>query len=212
MRIERLQRPAELASENEGHLRTRTFAWLLETVVPSGTLLADLGAGACIFARRARDLGYQVTAVDGRVERVPDDLGPNIEFIQADVRSFDLDRFDVVAILGLLYHMTLQDQVDLLGRAAGRAVVVDTQIHDSALYTHDAGDWARSSVETEDGYSGVLFPERENPMASLEPQDSFWHTEESLLRLFDASGFAVVQPVESQYVSKYGARKFYVAS
>lgn len=213
MQIDRLQRPANVVDADEGRLRTGTFSWLLADVISKGESMADLGAGPCIFAKRGRDAGYKVTAVDGRNERIPDDLGEGIEFVQADIRNFVLDGFDVIAILGLLYHLTLEEQIDLIGRAKGATVILDTQIHDPAAYTDAASDeWTRTLVETNDGYSGILFPEGENPMASLEPQLSFWHTEESLLRMLDNAGFAIAQPVESQYISKYGARKFFVAA
>lgn len=113
-----------------------------------------------------------------------------------------------MATLGLLYHLTLHEQVALMTRARGWTVIVDTQIHDPASYTDIAGDWSKQETSTEEGYEGVLFPKGTNPMASLQPQLSF--TEPSLLRPFEGAGFNQVRPVEKHYISRYGARKFYV--
>lgn len=194
---------------NTGALRGRIFSWLLSNVIAPGESLIDLGAGHCLLAKRARDAGFRVVAVDGRSERVPDDLGPDIEFVQADVRDVELAGYDVVAVLGLLYHMTLEDQLELLSRARGSTVIVDTQIHDDAVVTDACGAWAYQLVRR-DGYEGVVFPENDNPMASIGNATSFWHTEVSLQRLFLRCGFETVIAVEPAYVSKYGARKFYV--
>ena len=59
----------------------------------------------------------------------PDDrLPPEIPFVQADVRDFDLSGFDVVLVIGLLYHLPLRDQIGLLHRARGKIVVIDTEV------------------------------------------------------------------------------------
>lgn len=209
--IEPLHRPGDTDSDHEDRLRTATFSWLLREVVPSGRTLADLGAGPCVFARYATQAGYRVTAVDGRTDRLPDELPSAIEFVQSDVRDFALTGFDVVAMLGLLYHLTLDEQLALLRRAAGSTVIVDTQLHDPDDPAVESLDWARQTVHTDEGYSGVLFPDGATPVSSLRQQQSFWHTEPSLLQLFGAAGFSTVSPIEPAYASKYGPRKFYVA-
>lgn len=211
MEIEPTTRPDFGAVANEGALRTRTYAWLLRDVIRPGRLMLDLGAGPCVFARRAVQAGYRVTAVDGRRDRVPDDLDPDeIEFVQADVRDHPAGEYDVVSILGLLYHLELDDQARLLRRHQGDCtVILDTQVHFPDAVTEAAGDWAQNIVEV-DGHEGVLFPEGDNPMASIGNPQSFWHTEPSLLRMIELAGFERCKVIEPLYVSKYGARKFYV--
>ena len=204
-----IERPAFDAA-NEGSLRTQTYAWLLREVVPRGRTMLDLGAGPCVFAKRAVQAGYVVTAVDGRTERVPDDLDTDaITFVQQDVREHPAGDYDVVSILGLLYHLELQDQIALLRRHRRSTVVLDTQVHIPEAVTEHAGDWAARVVET-DGYQGVHFPEGDNPMASIGNPSSFWHTEPSLLRMCEEAGFSSCTVVDPYYVSKYGARRFSV--
>jgi NAD(P)-dependent dehydrogenase (short-subunit alcohol dehydrogenase family) len=162
-----------------------------------------------VFAKRAAAAGYRVVAVDARTERLPSDLPREIEFVHADVREFPIQGYDVITVLGLLYHLRLAQQLELLVECRGGPVVVDTQVHVPEAVTSAAGPWARHIVHEGD-YEGVYFPEGDNPMASVGNAESFWHTHESLLRLYENSGFESVQVVEPYYVSKYGARQFYV--
>jgi ubiquinone/menaquinone biosynthesis C-methylase UbiE len=209
MRIELLPRPG-FDVTGEGPLRTATFSWLLRTVIPQGTTMLDLGAGPCVFARRAVAAGYHVTAVDGRTERLPDDLDPKqVEFVQSDVRTFPAGEYDVVVVLGLLYHLELDDQLALLRRHNGSTVILDTQVHIPEAVTAECGDWAQVLVKRRD-YVGVCFPEQSNPMAGIGNPTSFWPDEPSLLRMIEDSGYESCRVVDPYYVSKYGARRFYV--
>ena len=70
--------------------RLRTLRQILSPITPGR--LVDLGTGHGKFARVTRDLGWRVTAVDVRTERMPRDSG--IEWVQSDVRDFPLDGND----------------------------------------------------------------------------------------------------------------------
>jgi hypothetical protein len=192
-------------------LRILIFAHLLRAISP-GRLL-DLGAGHCKFSLWASRHGFDVTAVDARTERVPppETLGP-IKFIQSDVRAFDLSGFEVILCLGLIYHLDIADQFTLLQRCAEtRAIVIlDTQVHIPELVPSDFSEpWARRLMER-NGYAGVAFPERDNVMASVGNESSFWHTPDSWLRLYENAGFAEASVVEPLFQTKYGGRGFYV--
>jgi hypothetical protein len=198
-----------------GGLRIRTLYHILCDLVraPEGSRLVDLGAGHCTFSKVAVYKGFVVTAVDGRDERKPSRLD-KVSFVKSDVREFDIGGFDVVLILGLLYHLTLDDQIDLLSRCPAHSdVVIDTQIHVPELVVQDASA-ARSNfadrLVSEGGYSGVLFPEVTNPMAAIGNGTSWWHTEDSLMELFRNTGFTEVIKVAPPYQTKYGARRWYV--
>ena len=171
--------------------------------------MLDLGCGPCVFARRGVQAGYRVTAVDGRTERIPADLDPAITFVHEDVREFPAGEFDVVTNLGLLYHLDLEDQVALVAKHSYATTILDTQVHFPEAYPENVGAWAQQIV-ARDGYEGVQFPEGDNPMASIGNPLSFWHTEPSLLRLIEAAGFSSCTIIDPLYVSKYGARKFFV--
>lgn len=210
MEITTIKRPDFDGIANEGSLRTTTFAWLLQDVVPQGKTMLDLGCGPCVFARRGVKARYLVTAVDGRTDRVPDDLDTAvIAFVHEDVRDYPAGNYDVVTVLGLLYHLELDDQIALLKKYNYSTVILDTQVHFPQAVTEHAGPWAQNIVER-DGYEGVQFPEGDNPMASIGNPASFWHTEPSLLRMIEAAGFSSCTIVDPLYASKYGARKFYV--
>lgn len=70
----------------------------------------DAGCGVGFFSALLADLGFQVTAFDGRAENVADARRryPSLQFEQADIedpRLVDLGRFDLVFCFGLLYHL-----------------------------------------------------------------------------------------------------------
>jgi SAM-dependent methyltransferase len=192
--------------------RQQMFRTLLRQFGPgAGRTLLDLGAGPCTFARIARDLGWNVTAVDARTERVPDaETIAGIRFIQGDVRAFDVTGYDVVCILGLLYHLDLPDQMDLLRRVNRSPVILDTQYHDPARL-HGLGAW-ESAVVARGGYRGVLYPEKDTLFAGWGNATSFWPTEESLLRMIEDAGYGACTVVSPSYVSPQAARRFFVLS
>ena len=203
---------------DEGQYRKLTFRWILDKIskkLPSSSKLVDLGAGPCIFAKIAVEYGFNTTAVDGRVERLPEDMGV-VRFVQSNVTEFDVSDFDVVANLGLLYHLTLDDQIRLMNMVPKQSILVlDTQVHIPSLIQLEASRQRGFEVDNlveRNGYSGVLFPEVENPMASIGNKTSWWHTEESLMMLLENSGFESAVLVGDAYVSKYGGRRWIVAS
>jgi hypothetical protein len=161
---------------NDPGIRLRIFAGILTRLRPAP--LVDLGAGHCKFGLVAHAQGFPVTAIDIRTERVPADLP--FPFIHQDVRQVDLSPYRIVCILGLLYHLPLLEQIQLLGACRGKVVIVDT---------HCAG---RAEVHiTGRRYEGRYFEEKlDDSRASWGNDFSFWHTEPSLRRLFADTGFA----------------------
>lgn len=179
-----------------------------------GRRLLDLGAGPCVFAGIARDLGWEVTAVDARTERLPANM-KGINFIECDVRTFDPSGYDTISILGLLYHLTLPEQEALLRSCSYARVILETQVHTPGFVPPAAEPWGHLEV-TEAGLDGVIYPERmggqldANPMASVGNETSFWVTEGSLLKMAQRCGYASVTIVEPSFPSRFGTRKFYV--
>jgi hypothetical protein len=212
-RVGLLDDPAALDAE-VGRIRVETFSRLVGD--GQGKTLLDLGAGPCIFAGIARDAGWAVTAVDARTERLPGpDRMKGITFVEADVRGFDVRGFDTVSILGLLYHLTLDEQRALLAACAYTRVILETQVHTPGFVPPAAEPWGRKIV-VEEGLEGVVFPERKggaldaNPMASVGNPTSFWLTEPSLLKLIDSCGYRSAEVASPSFASKYGTRRFYV--
>jgi Methyltransferase domain len=214
------------------HQRVRRFKLLLGA--GEGRTLVDLGCGPCIFAKIARDRGWKVTAVDARAEQVPGDID-GIDFVQADVREFDSSGFHTVANLGLLYHLPVADQEELLGRCVGSRVLLETQVHTPGVVPPPAEPWGhdivtmqrprrggdyelvekRKSSRDRPAYEGVIYPETHgahepNWRSSIGNTTSFWPTEPSLLRMIDRCGYRTVRVVEPPIYSTYGTRKYYV--
>lgn len=207
-------------------LRLRTFRWLLSEAWPQakGKRLLDLGAGPGLFARIANRHGFSVTAVDARMPWTAHDIrtgrnftvsGPVSEddeflFIQEDLRDFD-DRsaFDVIACIGVLYHLPFADQRDLLARYAGRAMVIDTEIYDaSRIPDTEAHRFQPAAVAG--GYSGALCREHGQVYSSNGDAFSFWFDHDSILRFFADAGCSRVSMVEPRYFSAFGPRRWFV--
>ena len=86
---------------------------------------------------------------------------PGIRWIQEDVRTFAVEGYDCICILGLLYHLEIGDQLTLLKKCAGTRTIIDT--HVALKVTHE-----------ELGYQGTLFTEiLDQPTASWGNASSF---------------------------------------
>lgn len=182
-----------------GRTRREDFLQLLG-LFPAG-LLIDLGTGHGGFARAAADVGWQVTAVDARTERWPDD--DRVTWVKGDIRNQEFDRFDVVACLGVFYHLTCEDQVSLLARCAGRPMIIDTHL-DHGQHEHTLSD----RVTQGDGYEGRFYREPKALTSAWENPRSFWPTLEAFHRMFAESGFCTVLTVEPWTT---GDRTFFLA-
>ncbi len=163
--------------------------------VPPGRLL-DLATGHGKFALAAQELGWKVTAVDARTERMP--MTSGIEWIQADVRDFCVEGYDVITLLGLLYHLELEAQSNLLKRCSSTLTLIDTHVS------------MRPTTMIQD-YMGHFFEETvEDARASWGNPLSYWLTEESLFRLILSSGYSSILKLMPPPVT--ADRTFYVAS
>jgi predicted RNA methylase len=198
-------------------LRLRTYRSLLDRLPAKsrGGTLVDLGCGPGMFARVALRKGFRVTAVDVRApwaldgSPLPEGHFAGMEFQQADARDFDVSGFDIVAIIGLIYHLTLAEQIALLARCREKIVFVDTEIYDSAAMSERSAQRIRTPAESL-GYDGVEWLEQDRVWSSSGNSHSFWHTDASQLRLFENTGFRDVAVVEPAYSSPHGPRRWYL--
>ena len=157
-------------------IRLEVFRSILEPMKP-GRLL-DLATGHGMFAGIAHELGWEVTAVDARTERMPMTAG--IEWLQSDLRDYEIGDFDVITMLGMFYHLELKDQLEMLKNCAGTMTILDTHI-------------ALRAEITEDGYEGRFYTEvPDTPTSSWGNPTSFWPTEESLIRMLHDSGYRFI--------------------
>ena len=92
----------------------------------------DAGCGVGFFSALLAELGFQVTAFDGRAENVAEARRryPSLRFEQADIedpRLVDLGRFDLVFCFGLLYHLENPFRaIRNLHALANRALIVES--------------------------------------------------------------------------------------
>jgi hypothetical protein len=151
----------------------------------------DLGAGHGAFSVRAADAGWEVTAVDARTTRFPDD--PRIRWVHQDVRHTELQGYDLIANLGLFYHLTLDDQLALLDRAIGTPMILDTHVATDAPHRYNLSEPVRQR-----GYDGRLYSEPragdDSPGAARAAwgnASSFWATPTALHQMLDDRGWDV---------------------
>ena len=136
MKITRM--PASLRNcEREGQYRFSGFRWLLkEEVSVAEKRVVDLGAGPCHFARIAAEFGGDVTAVDGRDERIPDDIPRVAPNTTSEVqRSFSgiKQRFS----LGRSKKVKLSNRNDLGDKNFGRITFIMSDVRDFDLGPFD---------------------------------------------------------------------------
>src|ERR1700730_17922695 len=153
--------------------------------------------------------GAQAVGLEGRkdnvdkCEAVRTKIGlSNCSFLQDDVRNLSKHKhgsFDVVLCLGILYHLTASDGVELLRRmhdVCKRAVIIDTHV---ALFGEEqvAVGSEHFSGRTYREFIPGTSPERKQGAlaSSLDNENSFWMTEESLCRCLQAAGFTSVMKV-----------------
>jgi SAM-dependent methyltransferase len=166
---------------------------------PTGSLV-DLGTGHGAFALRAAAQGWVVTGVDARSSRFPNDN--SVAWVEQDVRHHDLDRYDLIACLGLLYHLDLPDQIDLLARCRGKPLILDTHLA-NGRHEH------RLSKEViVDGYAGRWYSEPGLTTSSWENFRSFWPTPASFYTMLRENGYMYVLAAEPWYLPD---RTFFLA-
>jgi len=194
-------------------IRANILEWIIATYLDpkQQKSVVDLGCGGMAMTRRYRDRGFDVTAVDIRTERNEDKDLRGIKFVQQDIRETDLTGFDVISHLGLLYHMTLDDQIDMFTRIPkGTITILETQIFEPNTVTPKGKP--RLSKAKQGEYWGALWEEPGNDVAtaSWNNDTSFWHAPKSLYRMFRKTGFKAAMPIEPRFMSIYASRGYYV--
>ena len=152
-------------------------------LLPKGRLI-DLGTGHGAFAIRAARQGWEVTGVDARSDRIPND--PSVTWEVSDIRNADFSRFDLVACLGLFYHLELEDQLALLRKVSGIPMILDTHV-DNGASQHPL-----SERQTIGSYTGSYYREPGRTTSSWLNERSFWPTPETLHTMLSEHGYPVV--------------------
>ena len=186
--------------------KLQIFRTLISALKPGKML--DLGSGKGNFSMAAARLGWEVTAVDARTVRWPDPkedpkrakLIRSVNWVQADVREFPIrnGEYDLICILGLLHHLEVEDQIELLKRCSGTLTLMDVRIAPEITDTDGPyeGVYKREHGETREERDQV-------PTASWGNEVSFRHTEESLLRLVRDCGYGKMMTMKPHHRENY---------
>ena len=195
-------------------IRVLIFDWILKSFISPDhhKSVIDLGCGPGLFARRYRNLGLSVRAVDARNDRIDlEEDFENIEFAQQDIRESALEGFDIISILGLFYHLTLEDQINLLNRIPKHTItIMETQIYVRDHVTKKGK--SRLTPVSQSGFRGAIWQEPGNQVstASWNNSESFWHGPKSLNKIFRQSGFKALILVEPKFMSIYASRGYFI--
>lgn len=166
-------------------VRFELFGTLLNRF-PPGRLI-DLGTGHGKFAIRAAEAGWDVVAVDARSERFP--YYPGVTWRQETIGDTDLTGYDLIVNLGLFYHLTIDDQLSLLDRAAGTPMILDTHVGVAS----ETG-FGLSRMTRQRGYRGRLYSEQgiqHDPRSSFGNDWSFWPAPRAMVRMLTERGWDV---------------------
>jgi len=165
--------------------------------------ILDLGCGEGVYAIEAALRGAQVVALDARTQRMEQGAAcarrhglENVRFIQQDVRTAKretLGSFDVVYLLGLLYHLDAPDLFDILVNVhelCSNLLLIDTLI---SLVPEEQVVWRGVSYagrrHREHADEDDLELRRSRVLKSIDNTFSFHLTRESLVRALAGAGF-----------------------
>jgi 2-polyprenyl-3-methyl-5-hydroxy-6-metoxy-1,4-benzoquinol methylase len=165
--------------------------------------ILDLGCGEGVYAIEAGLRGAEVLALDARTQRMDQGAGcaarhglTAVRFVQGDVRRVSreaLGSFDVVYLLGLLYHLDAPDVFSVLQNVCGLCtgmLVIDTLI---SLTPETQVEWQgqvyQGRMYREHGDEDAEEVRRTRVLRSIDNTFSFRFTKESLLRALRDVGF-----------------------
>jgi 2-polyprenyl-3-methyl-5-hydroxy-6-metoxy-1,4-benzoquinol methylase len=165
--------------------------------------ILDLGCGEGVYAIEAGLRGAEVLALDARTQRMDQGAAcaarhglTNVRFIQKDVRHVTceaLGSFDVVYLLGLLYHLDAPDVFSVLENLYGLCtgmLVVDTLISLAAeIQVEWQGQAYRGRRCREHADKDIDEVRRSRILRSIDNTFSFRFTKESLLNALRNVGF-----------------------
>lgn len=158
----------------------------------AGLTVLDLACRTGSFCHALAVQGHWVTGIEGRQSNLDKaHVHPNIEYQLGDIRDLPLDvEYDVTLCLGLLYHLTADDALELLRALrmiTHRFVILDTHI-----------STAEEEVEVEGHtFYGHSYPEPEGDWSSIKNETSWWFTEGSLQGLLGLAGWQQFESVDS---------------
>ncbi|MCK6459696.1 MAG: class I SAM-dependent methyltransferase [Planctomycetes bacterium] len=161
--------------------------------------ILDLGCGEGVYAIEAALRGAQVLAIDARSERMREGAAvaerhglSNVRFAQEDVRRVSRathGEFDVVLMLGILYHLDMPDVLDVLANVCARLLVIDTLVTLAPDTEFRGYRGQRVREHADDDPAEVR---RARQLKSIDNAHSFRFAKDALVRALRDAGFTTV--------------------
>lgn len=187
--------------------RTLTIAAALAKKPLAGARILDLACQEGCYAVEAALAGAEVVGVEAREAHVARarlvaaaaGVGARARFEVGDVRRISpetLGRFDVVFLLGILYHLEAGDAAETLLRIAALCedlLIIDTHFAPSAKATATVGGATYEGAYVREHEAGDdAATKRARGQASIDNEFAFYFTRPALIRLLMRVGFPVV--------------------
>ncbi len=165
--------------------------------------ILDLGCGEGVYAIEAGLRGAEVLALDARTQRMEKGAAcaarhglTNVQFIQKDVRQVTREAFgsfDVVYLLGLLYHLDAPDVFLVLENVydlCSDMLIVDTLVSLTAeIQVEWKGEFYLGQRWREHADEDTDEVRRSRVLRSIDNTFAFRFTKESLMRALRNTGF-----------------------
>lgn len=194
-----------LTVSDSENLSLDIYSQLLEKCDDCKTIL-DVGCGHGKYSILASGR-FSVTGIDARPDRIPFEYN-NIEWKVQQVKDVVVSH-DIVLFSGILYHLPLSSQIDLVAKCRrAKYIIVNTHI---AIERHTVYLNKLSGFIKAGKFVGRNYHEGKNlknrPMAAFDNEYSFWHTEDSLISLFDEWECTRIVPPVAEDRNFYFMRK-----
>ncbi|MCR4324891.1 MAG: class I SAM-dependent methyltransferase [Candidatus Curtissbacteria bacterium] len=140
----------------------------IDSLLPKQGTIVELGCGQAVIAiYLAKNKKRKVIGVDQDTSRLPKNSTKNLKFINADIRTYKLEKADGVVISDVLHHISSKDQEKILQNIAnslrkGKILIIkeiDTEekvrsklsrLWDFILYPRDHIDyWSSSALKSQ---------------------------------------------------------------
>lgn len=169
--------------------------------------ILDLACQEGCYGIEAALAGATVVGVEARADHVAranvciDAAGvrDRVAIEESDVRAVTAEargRFDIVFLLGILYHLDDRDAIETLKRIAGLCddlLIIDTHVALASKETFDfEGESYEGAYVREHGANDATAEKLKRGQASIDNEFAFYFTKPSLVRLLTEVGFPVV--------------------
>lgn len=156
--------------------------------------ILDLACGSGLYSITASNIfkNAKIDAIDVRSERMVNNK--NVTFYKRDIRDVSNGLYDIIYMLGILYHLDFPDSLNVLKnlRKMSNILIIDTHI---SLSSKDVVGGFCGKRYREHPLNSTLEQKQKNLKASIDNEWSFWYDKSSLLKALTSVGYTTIYEV-----------------